>query len=128
MFTEAMKVNGAFSWVELMSRDLEGSKAFYGELLGWTLEPCPDGSEEYIIAKQGDKMVAGLVEMRDKTTDCPTCWGAYITVEDVDSSVAKAEQLGAEVCLSPQDIEGMGRFAVIKDPQGAYVSLISYIQ
>lgn len=126
MFTEAMKVHGAFSWVELMSHDVEGSKAFYSELLGWTLEPCPMGDDDYTVAKVGDKMVAGIMATPEKAKEYPTSWGAYITVDDVDGRSAHAANLGAEVCLPPQDIEGLGRFSVIKDPQGAYVTLIKY--
>ena len=126
MFTEAMKVAGAFSWVELMSHDVEGSKAFYGELLGWKLEPCPMGDENYTIAKIGDKMVAGIMGMPEKDKDSPTSWGAYITVEDVDGMSGRVSELGGEVCIPPQNIEGLGRFCVIKDPQGAYVTLITY--
>ena len=126
MFTEAMKVHGACSWVELMSHDVEASKAFYSELLGWTVEPCPMGDDNYLIAKQGDKMVAGIMATPEKAKDTPTSWGAYITVDDVDGRSAQAANMGAEICVPAQDIEGLGRFAVIKDPQGAYVTLITY--
>jgi predicted enzyme related to lactoylglutathione lyase len=37
--------------------------------------------------------------------------------------VAKATSLGAKVVVPVQPIPGIGRFAVLQDPQGAYFSL-----
>ena len=55
----------------------------------------------------------------------PPHWGTYVTVEDVDATVKKAEELGAQVLMGPQDIE-VGRIATIRDPQGAAINVIKY--
>ena len=56
----------------------------------------------------------------------PPAWGAYVTVDDVDQQVSRAETLGGRIVLPPQDIPNVGRFAVISDPQGAMLSMITY--
>ena len=48
----------------------------------------------------------------------------YIRVADCDASAKKAESLGAEVCVPPTDIPTIGRFAVLRDPQGVVISVI----
>jgi predicted enzyme related to lactoylglutathione lyase len=37
--------HGDFSWTELMTRDVEGSRKFYADLLGWKMEDMPMGEE-----------------------------------------------------------------------------------
>lgn len=53
-------------------------------------------------------------------------WGVYVTVDDVDVSVQQVEALGGRICVPPMDIPDVGRFAVIQDPQGATLSIITY--
>ncbi len=123
---EAMKKQGAFSWNELMTTDVEGAKAFYGELLGWQLEKCPDSEMEYIIAKSGDTQLAGMMAIPEEAKGMPASWGGYITVDDVESTAKKVQQLGGKVCAGPQDIPNVGRFVVVQDPQGAVITFITY--
>jgi predicted enzyme related to lactoylglutathione lyase len=49
-----------------------------------------------------------------------------VTVNDVDATAAQAAALGGKVVHGPEDIPGIGRFAVIVDPQGAAISVITY--
>ena len=123
---EAMKQHGAFSWNELMTTDVAGAKAFYGELFGWALhdEQAPD--MVYTMAKAGDKDVAGMMAIPDEAKGMPATWGAYVTVDDVDKQVKRVESLGGKIMVPPRDIPDVGRFAVISDPQGAMLSIITY--
>lgn len=125
---ECRKKSGAFSWNELMTTDVEGAKTFYAGLFGWTLEEENSCGMPYVIAKIGDKMVAGLMAKPPTVpAGVPPHWGAYVTVENVDESSKKAVELGGAVLFPPTDIPELGRFCVIKDPQGAFLSLISYV-
>jgi len=56
----------------------------------------------------------------------PPHWGAYVTVDDVDATARRAEELGGKVLVPPQDIPGVGRFCVVQDPQGAVISAMTY--
>jgi uncharacterized protein len=51
----------------------------------------------------------------------------YFAVEDCDATVASAERLGGTVRVPPTDIPRVGRFAVIRDPQGATFAVIKFV-
>ena len=126
MDQEAMKQHGAFSWNELMTTDVSSAKAFYRELFGWDMhdEPIPDGT--YTLLNAGVQKVGGIMAIPTEAAGIPPAWGAYVTVDDVDQQVSRAETLGGRIVLPPQDIPNVGRFAVISDPQGAMLSMITY--
>ena len=56
--------------------------------------------------------------------DMPPHWSVYFAVEDCDASTATATRLGGSVLTPPTDIPGVGRFAVLRDPQGAIFSVL----
>lgn len=122
----AIRQHGAFSWNELMTHDVAGAKAFYGELLGWEMRDEVNPEMTYTMIKAGKKDVGGLMAIPDNVKGAPSMWGAYVTVDDVDKQIVRAEKLGGKVVLPPKDIPDVGRFAVISDPQGAMLTLITY--
>lgn len=126
MSDNAMKQHGAFSWNELLTTDVAGAKAFYGELLGWTLQDDNSHGMEYTIARAGETMTGGIMAQPEQCRGMPPAWGAYVTVDNVDTLLPRVEKLGGRIVVPPMDIPSLGRFAVIQDPQGAVLSLISY--
>jgi hypothetical protein len=80
----------------------------------------------YTVLKAGDAEVGGLMTMPPDMGAVPPYWGTYVTVDDVDASTKLVEELGGQVKVPPMDIPDVGRFAVIADPQGAILSIISY--
>lgn len=114
------KSPGIFSWVELVTQDVEGSKKFYTELLGWETKSTEmPGGMVYETYMNGNKPVAGMIKAPE--ANMPTAWMNYITVEDLDATIEKAQALGAHLCVPAMDIPDMGRFAGIADPQGGFV-------
>lgn len=122
----AMKQHGAFSWNELMTTDVAGAKAFYGEMFGWEMQDEQTPKMTYTMLKSGDKEVGGMMALPEDFKGAPAAWGSYVTVDDVDAQATKAEQLGGQIVMPAQDIPNVGRFAVITDPQGAMLTLITY--
>jgi hypothetical protein len=125
---DPFKTPGAFSWNELMTSDPARARAFYQGLFGWQLEDMDMGPEgTYTVIKTADgEAIGGVMGMPPGAAGMPPAWGAYVTVEDADATVAKAEALGARVAVPPRDIPKVGRFAVIQDPQGATLAVIAY--
>ena len=128
MSNTAIKQAGAFSWNELMTTDVKGAKVFYGELFGWRMQDIKAGSMDYTMVKLGDTEIAGIMAIPETAAGMPPTWGAYVTVNNVDALLPRVEKLGGKVLMPPHDIPDVGRFAVIQDPQGAMLSLISYLQ
>lgn len=122
---ERMK-QGAFSWNEFLTNDVSAAKAFYSELFGWQLRDEQMGDATYTIINIGDKQIGGIMAYPPDMQDTPPAWGAYVTVDDVDKQVIKAEKLGGKIVTPPRDIPNVGRYAVINDPQGAMLNLITY--
>ena len=52
---------GQFVWRELMTSDVDKSRGFYGELLGWTFQDMPMPTGTYTLAKKGEVMVGGMM-------------------------------------------------------------------
>ena len=124
---DRFKRQGMFSWHELMTDNVEGAKKFYTELLGWTLQEFPmEEGESYWVVKVGDEGLGGIMRTPPAAAGVPPHWGVYITVDNVDAAVKKAEQIGAKVLVPPTDIPKVGRFAVLQDPQGAAFAVITY--
>jgi hypothetical protein len=76
----------------------------------------------YRIFERGDAQVGGL--MANPKPEIPAMWTPYVGVEDTDAMCAKAKELGAEAIVEPMDVPTVGRFAVLKDPQGAVFGII----
>lgn len=53
----------------------------------------------------------------------PSSWSIYLAVADIDDTIARAKATGAEV-MPPMEVEDVGRFVSMDDPQGAYVAFI----
>jgi len=115
---------GTPSYVELVTPDQEGAKAFYGPLFGWDLEDVPLGDDGYYVAvsKEGDS-VAGISGPMAGMEGHPAWWGVYLTVDDVDAVTATVAAAGGRVDAEPFDVFDMGRMAAIADPTGARVNL-----
>ena len=108
---------GIFVWDELLTTDVEDAKRFYGEVFGWTSRDMPMGPSTYtIFMRAGDADVGGLMQRPDERI--PPNWTTYIGTDDVDATVARANELGATTLNGPMDVPGQGRFAIITDPTG----------
>lgn len=126
MSMTTIKEHGVFSWNELMTTDVPAAKEFYRKALGWELQDMNHHGMAYTFAKKGTRDVAGIMGMPEDTQGMPPSWGSYVTVDDVDARVARVESLGGKLCMAPRDIPDVGRFAVIADPQGAMLAMITY--
>ncbi|MGW6912403.1 VOC family protein [Kitasatospora sp. NPDC054939] len=107
---------GALGWVELLTRDPEGAKAFYPAVLGWTVNP----SEGYTQWGLAGLDFGGMLAMDDRfPPQVPPHWLPYFAVADVDVAAFRAGNLGADVLMPPTDVPSGPRVAVLRDPQGA---------
>ncbi|HEX2561272.1 VOC family protein, partial [Phenylobacterium sp.] len=104
-----------FIWYELMTRDPDAAADFYGAVVGWTTKAFEAGAD-YRLFGAPDADVAGL--MRLEQAGARAGWYAYIGVEDVDAKARELVAAGAVQHAPPTDIPGVGRFAMLADPQG----------
>ena len=123
---DAYKTHGAFSWSELMTGDPEAASSFYATLFGWTVKTMGPEMGHYRVANSGETGVGGIMAAPPEAQGMPPRWGVYVTVNNVDETLAQAKVLGATVCMKPMDVHGVGRMASFNDPQGANISIIQY--
>lgn len=114
-----------FVWYELLSGDVAAAKSFYANVVGWSFQDMPMPGMTYTLLQMGGTPVAGLMPL--PTEACAAgmrpCWVGYVRVDDVDSAAATVKRLGGRVMGEPRDIPGVGRFAIVTDPQGAAFNL-----
>src|SRR3546814_5937052 len=69
--------------------------------------------------------VAGLMALHEEVRNAGgrPGWIGYVAVDDVDSRSAEIGKKGGKVHRAPDDIPGVGRFAIVADPQGAVFAL-----
>ncbi|MEO6323119.1 MAG: VOC family protein [Thermoanaerobaculia bacterium] len=108
-------------WTELSTRDIPAAKTFYTGLFGWTTKDSP----EYIEVMNQGRPIAGM--MAPPQEGIPPHWLVYFAVSDCDASVTKASGLGAITVVPAMDIPNVGRFSVLKDPQGAVFAIIQLL-
>jgi predicted enzyme related to lactoylglutathione lyase len=125
--TGAQVVNepGSLAWNELGTRDMDAAKRFYREVFGWEGETSSMGPMEYTEWKlDGRTIGGGLVLGEDVPAAVPPHWASYFAVDDCDATVARAGELGGATVVEPMSIPA-GRFAHLRDPQGANVAVIA---
>ena len=117
---------GAFTWCELNTRDLAGSKAFYASVFGWdAVTSGEDSPMPYTEFKLGGDSIAGMMEMGGHLpAEVPPHWLVYVEVEDTDATVERVASLGGAVVVPGTDFPG-GRFAILTDPQGANLGVMT---
>lgn len=118
---------GTFVWYELMTSDVDAARAFYAKVVGWTIEDSGMPGMRYLLAKVGDRDIAGLMTFPPGVQGTPPGWVGYIAVDDVDAMAARVTECGGAIHRPPTDIPGIGRFAVVGDPQGAIFMLFKGI-
>lgn len=120
---------GEFCWNELATTNTKAAKDFYGKVFGWTFNDLNMGDMTYTTIKKGDKEFAGIWSIpKDQEKQIPPHWMAYILVENVDESLQKAKENGAQIVKPVTAAGDMGRFAIITDPTGAHIALWQTLQ
>jgi len=118
-------MHGTFVWYELMTTDMAAAEAFYREVVGWGAKDAGMDEMKYTMFTVGEKPVAGSMELPEsaRSMGIPPSWLGYIAVDDVDTTAADIVTEGGVVHRAAADIPGIGRFAIVGDPQGAVLAL-----
>jgi predicted enzyme related to lactoylglutathione lyase len=124
---------GAYSMSALETTDVEGAKAFYGELFGWEPEPFgpPDAGISvwrlpgYVGGEPQQPVPRDVVAMLIANDEGPARWGVDFWVFNADQAAAKATEMGGRTVTPPYDVPGVDgmRQAVLADPGGAVLSI-----
>lgn len=106
-------------WNELQARDVDAAKTFYTSLFHWRMKDSPEYTEWHL----GEHAIGGMLPSQSPP-EVPSYWLPYFAVADCEAAVEKGRSLGATVLLAPMDIDHVGRFSLLQDPQGAVFAVI----
>src|SRR5215510_8958450 len=119
--------NGRFVWYENLAKDPTAAIDFYTDVVGWKTQPFTEGGGDYVMWVGSQGPLGGVMKLPAEVAKmgAPPHWMAHVQVENVDATVALAKKLGGKIHKEPEDIPTVGRFAVIGDPQGAFISIFT---
>jgi predicted enzyme related to lactoylglutathione lyase len=118
---------GRWIWIQLLTADVEHAAEFYSRLLGYEVYDYEDDADrvsDRILASDGYAR-AGINRLRDQA-NFRTAWTAFIRVNDIEQSVARARALGGDIVLAPAADLLDGKVAIIRDPLGAALGLLEW--
>ena len=125
---ELVNEHGTLSWNELLTDDTASAGAFYSQVFGWKTEvtEMPNGPYTSFWADGNveGNAAAGMMG-KSEEMQFPNSWSVYFTVDDVDATLSLVKDNGGQVLMQPMDVPEVGRFAVVQDPQGATMTVIT---
>jgi uncharacterized protein len=103
--------------LELHTGDLLGARAAYAQLCGWAAEQIQTDNGPYMALTLGERFGGGIVECGVPRT----MWLPYVRVDEIETAVARARELGASVLLEPREGPAGWR-AVVSTPAGGEIA------
>jgi predicted enzyme related to lactoylglutathione lyase len=111
---------GAPCWIEVFTSDPDKSRAFYGELFGWTSEETGEEYGGYINFRKDGIYVAGCMR-NDGQAGMPDVWTIYLATDNAAKTEEAAVANGGQVIVPAMEIGQVGSMAVVVDPAGAAI-------
>ncbi|MDE3087389.1 MAG: VOC family protein [Acidobacteriota bacterium] len=111
-------VHEVIHW-EIGGRDLERLGSFYKELFGWE---SAGFDPNYRLVTPPNGIGGGLMRCHD---DMPSYVTFYVSVDDLDTTLARVKELGGTPLVPPTPIPGVGAFALFQDPEGNTVGIMA---
>jgi len=113
---------GRITHFEIHADDFDRATKFYAAVLGWEFQKW-DGPAEYVIVTTGpeDKpgINGGMVKRRHPIDgQAVIAFVCTAAVDNLDDTIAKAEQAGGSVAIPKMPVPGVGWLVYLKDTEG----------
>jgi predicted enzyme related to lactoylglutathione lyase len=128
---------GTCAWYELATREPEVAIPFYQSVFGWSIADeggytfigNENGQFGGIVKLEGDwedhAFMKAIGRARGAKLEVPPHWMVFFSVDDCESFADEVESFGGTVTQRPEPLHTVGTFAVLRDPLGAYFSVLS---
>ncbi|MFE2378176.1 VOC family protein [Streptomyces sp. NPDC059398] len=123
----------AMCWTELHTTDAAAAEQFYRAVFSWDHQEMSmgDGMVYTVVSAQGggegdDTSHGGIMQIPQENVRAGAAseWHPYFGVEDCDTTFTAATDRGATALMPPSSVPGVGRLALLTDPDGAVFALI----
>ncbi len=111
-------MNPLIAHVEIPCTDLDKSKKFFMEILGWDFKDFGNG---YKLFNNHNGIMVGLRKVDSVATGNTTVF--HIAVRDIDKVIAKCTEAGGKIFKTKTVIPAMGWYALINDIDGNVIGL-----
>jgi len=109
-------VPNPFVHIEIRTRDMAKSKAFYQKVFDWQVRE----EQGYGLIDAGSPPGGGFFQA---APEVPLGVAVYVGVDSVDTAEQKVEAAGGRVVVRKTEVPGMGWFATFLDPEGNEMSV-----
>lgn len=107
-----------FIWYELVTNDIDKAVNFYKKVVGWEIKDSGMPGMRYMIFGKDGKDVGGMMTWAAVgAPEAPPEWMGHIHTGKLDDELKAVTADGGAILKPAQDIPGVGRFAVVRDPQ-----------
>ena len=114
------------SYFEVPADDIMRAKKFYTEILGWDFMPTrvPGMQVEYWNISTGKSRkdtlnMGGLYQRKESSSRMLM----YALVDDMDTALARVEQLGGKIISPKMTLETVGALVTVIDSEGNLIGL-----
>ena len=122
MATRGHAPAGSPCWVDLSTSDVDGSRRFYAELLGWEPQaPSPEFGGYFMFTRGGVPVAGAMGAMAGSAA--VDRWSVYLATYDIERTLRAAQAAGAEVVAPAMAVADLGVQAGLIDPTGAPVGV-----
>jgi predicted enzyme related to lactoylglutathione lyase len=105
---------------EIQAQDAKKVQRFYGDLFGWSIDAANPMSYG-MVASQGEDGINGGIG--GSMNGARSRVLVYANVDDINETLAKAEQLGARTIMPRTDL-GMVVMGIFEDVEGNHFGLV----
>jgi len=118
---------GTPCWADLATTDLDGARAFYGAVLGWSFDDQGADFGGYNMCSLDGELTAGMGPLQPGGSPVP-CWTLYLGSDDIEASSAAVQAAGGQVVVEPMQVGEHGHMLVAVDPTGAVFGMWQPLQ
>jgi predicted enzyme related to lactoylglutathione lyase len=113
------KGHGSWLWAELWTDDVEDAAAFYANVIGVGHDTVDRNGGKYQVFTSQNEPRTGIIEIPAELETVEPGWAPYVSVADLESSLARVKKLGGRVIFGEIEHPADGSVALIMDPSGA---------
>jgi uncharacterized protein len=116
---------------EIHASDMDAAEGFYTTAFGWTARRTPGTDRDYrllVTGADGTPGINGALIGRRGEPPSPgepvSAFVCTVAVDDLDETERRIQEAGGARVVDRREIEGVGRLAYFRDPDGNMLGVI----